>query len=180
MLNVLITLFVKVCTNCSPQREYVRLFDVTEKTGVRRHKTERHCHVCGELLRDSIVHFGEKGGMESPYNWEAAAEAAQEADVIVCLGSSLKVSSVTENSVSPKRTLFKVLYFILAKFENYTLFILFSVKYFKNTLLYRIALSKKIKSSLFIPFFLKYLIPVSSLSTNEHIQKYLLAPLALT
>ena len=35
----------------------------------------------------------------------------------------------------PKHTLFKVLYFILAKFKNYTLFILFfSVKYFKNTL----------------------------------------------
>ena len=36
--------------------------------------------------------------------------------------------------VLPKQTLFKVLYFILAKFKNYTLFILFSVKYFKNTL----------------------------------------------
>ena len=31
---------------------------------------------------------------------------------------------------------FKILYFILAKFKNHTLFILFSVKYFKNTLLY--------------------------------------------
>ena len=38
-------------------------------------------------------------------------------------------------SVVPKHTLFKVLYFILAKFKNYTLFILFSLKYFENTLL---------------------------------------------
>ena len=38
-------------------------------------------------------------------------------------------------AVLPKHTLFKVLYFILAKFNNNTLFILFSVKYFKNTLL---------------------------------------------
>ena len=35
--------------------------------------------------------------------------------------------------VLPKHTLFKVLYFIL--FKNYTLFTLFSVKYFENTLL---------------------------------------------
>ena len=36
-----------------------------------------------------------------------------------------------------------------------------------------------IKSTLFILFFLKYLIHVSSLSTNDHIQKILLAPLEL-
>ena len=33
-----------------------------------------------------------------------------------------------------KHTLFKVLYFILAKWKNYTLYF-YSVKYFKNTLL---------------------------------------------
>ena len=33
-------------------------------------------------------------------------------------------------------------------------------------------LSKRIKSTLFIIFFLKYVIRVSSLSANEHIQKY--------
>ena len=38
-------------------------------------------------------------------------------------------------AVLPKHTLFKVLYFILAKCKNYTLFILFSVKYFISTLL---------------------------------------------
>ena len=43
--------------------------------------------------------------------------------------------SSKESSVLPKHTLFKVLYFILVKFKNNTLFILFSVKYFKTTLL---------------------------------------------
>ena len=38
-------------------------------------------------------------------------------------------------AVLPKHTLFKVLYFILAKSKNYTVFILFSVRYFNNTLL---------------------------------------------
>ncbi len=33
----------QICTECVPQREYMRLFDVTEKTGVRRHKTGRDC-----------------------------------------------------------------------------------------------------------------------------------------
>ena len=40
-----------------------------------------------------------------------------------------------QEPVLPKHTLFKVFYFILAKSKNHTLFILFSVKYFKNTLL---------------------------------------------
>ena len=56
-------------------------------------------------------------------------------------------------SVFPKHTLFKVLYFNFAKFKNYALFILFSVKYFKNTL-FKDILSKSIKityNSYFFP-----------------------------
>ena len=82
---------LQVCIECSPRREYIRLFDVTENTGVRKHRTGRNCHKCKCELRDTIVHFGEKGGMQSPQNWEEAAEAAQEADTILCLGSTLKV-----------------------------------------------------------------------------------------
>uniref|UniRef100_A0A3Q3WMM2 protein acetyllysine N-acetyltransferase n=1 Tax=Mola mola TaxID=94237 RepID=A0A3Q3WMM2_MOLML len=81
----------QVCTSCSPIREYVRLFDVTERTSLHRHGTGRRCSHCGSELRDTIVHFGERGTLEQPLNWKGAAEAAGMADVIVCLGSSLKV-----------------------------------------------------------------------------------------
>ncbi|XP_067860168.1 NAD-dependent protein deacetylase sirtuin-7 [Heptranchias perlo] len=84
-------MYIEVCTYCSPNREYIRLFDVTERTSLHRHNTGRKCHKCGSELRDTIVHFGEKGTLEQPLNWKGAAEAAKKADVIICLGSSLKV-----------------------------------------------------------------------------------------
>ncbi|XP_037546154.1 NAD-dependent protein deacetylase sirtuin-7 [Nematolebias whitei] len=84
-------MFIEVCTTCSPVREHVRLFDVTERTSLHRHATGRRCSHCGAELRDTIVHFGERGTLEQPLNWKGAAEAAKKADVILCLGSSLKV-----------------------------------------------------------------------------------------
>ena len=74
-------------------------------------------------------------------------------------------------TVLPKHTLFKVLYFILAKFKNYTLFILFLVKYFKNTLLQDKIVYKDQKYFIYT-FFLKYLIRVGSLSTNYGIKNF--------
>ncbi|XP_066503007.1 NAD-dependent protein deacetylase sirtuin-7 [Hoplias malabaricus] len=84
-------MFIEVCVSCSPVREVIRLFDVTERTALHRHGTGRRCPYCGGELRDTIVHFGERGTLEQPLNWKGACEAAQQADLILCLGSSLKV-----------------------------------------------------------------------------------------
>eukprot|EP00112_Aurelia_sp_Birch-Aquarium-sp1_P003494 Seg1390.7 transcript_id=Seg1390.7/GoldUCD/mRNA.D3Y31 product="NAD-dependent protein deacetylase sirtuin-7" protein_id=Seg1390.7/GoldUCD/D3Y31 len=86
-------MFVEVCEECEPQRVYWRLFDVTESTRLRRHTTTRKCHYCHHKLSDSIVHFGEKRQLSYPQNWEAAFDHAKEADLILCLGSSLKANS---------------------------------------------------------------------------------------
>ncbi|KAI2798238.1 NAD-dependent protein deacetylase sirtuin-7 [Blomia tropicalis] len=85
-------MFIEICKCC--KKQYIRSFDVTEKTALRRHITGRKCHTCSPeegILIDTIVHFGEKGKIKFPLNWEAASETAKKADLIICLGSSLKI-----------------------------------------------------------------------------------------
>jgi len=82
-------MFTEICPSC--EKRYYRVFDVTELTGLRKHKTGRTCDKCNTELSDTIVHFGEKSHPSWPHNWQDAEDHADETDLILCLGTSLKV-----------------------------------------------------------------------------------------
>lgn len=84
-------MFIEVCPAC--ERQYYRQADITEKTSRFRHKTGRKCHTCAEPnnnLIDTIVLYGERSRTKWPMNWDRAEKAAKKADLIICMGSSLK------------------------------------------------------------------------------------------
>lgn len=84
-------MYIEVCPTC--ERQYFREADVTQQTCRFRHKTGRRCHTCLEPdnnLIDTIVLYGERSRTKWPMNWERASKAAQNADLIICMGSSLK------------------------------------------------------------------------------------------
>lgn len=84
-------MYIEVCPTC--ERQYFREADVTQRTCRFRHKTGRRCHTCLEPdnnLIDTIVLYGERSRTKWPMNWERASKAADQADLIICMGSSLK------------------------------------------------------------------------------------------
>lgn len=84
-------MYIEICQSC--ERQYFRQGDTTDKTARFRHKTGRKCHSCkppNNELKDSIVLYGERSRSDWPMNWHKATRAAEKADLIICIGSSLK------------------------------------------------------------------------------------------
>eukprot|EP00053_Salpingoeca_punica_P014414 m.131078 g.131078 ORF g.131078 m.131078 type:complete len:630 (+) comp16449_c0_seq3:222-2111(+) len=80
---------IEFCPAC--KAEYVRPFDVTNASRYRYHKTGRSCERCSADLNDTIVYFGETGKADSVHQWGPALNAAKETELIICIGTSLKV-----------------------------------------------------------------------------------------
>ena len=102
-------LYLEVCWCGGCGREYMRTFDVSARINgsdcvecLQRvphfcHCTGRECE-CGGMLKDSIIHFGENLP-EQPL--KDGFGHAENADLMIVLGSSLRVSPACE---MPKAT----------------------------------------------------------------------------
>jgi len=89
--------------SCEDEHIHYRCFDVTEKTNIKRHKTGRNCSKCQKPLSDTIVHFGEMNRFNNPYRWESAEINVNDADLIITVGTSLKVLTAYK-VLWPKKT----------------------------------------------------------------------------
>jgi Sir2 family len=83
VVRISITLFLRLCLSSSDFRAVATY----EKT-VHDHRTGRKCAVCGGVLHDSIVNFGDFLPAEP---LELARQHAKQADLCLVLGSSLTV-----------------------------------------------------------------------------------------
>ncbi len=79
---------LETCYKC--KKKHWRDFPVRNNWNSHKHETERICDVpnCGGELLDTIVNFGEDE-LEVP--WNRAVENCSKADLIIVLGSSLRV-----------------------------------------------------------------------------------------
>jgi len=102
-------MYAERCSNCHEDCSVTyRIFDVTDKTGFRRHKTDRQCSRCDGELFDTIVHFGEKNpeNCRYPYNWKGVykhLEKTEDLGCIICIGTSCKVLEAYKH-LWPKET----------------------------------------------------------------------------
>ena len=68
--------------NCENQKTTIGDFGVSHETG-------RNCERCGAVLKDTVIGFGENL-KDAPY--QKATEEAQHCDLMICVGSSLRIS----------------------------------------------------------------------------------------
>lgn len=85
--------FLEICENNRCKREYFRDQVVgkvsTDQAESHDHRTGNNCDACGSPLRDAIIHFGELLRQEQQ---EIAFKMSHNADLALCIGTSLRVS----------------------------------------------------------------------------------------
>ncbi|CAJ1952699.1 unnamed protein product [Cylindrotheca closterium] len=91
-------IFVETCDDC--HKVFHRDFEVPKDDSLE-HETGRHCEDCGGILRDSIIHFEED--LPEPSLTKAMNKFA-ESDLIIVVGSSLKVEPAAGLPFSNKHT----------------------------------------------------------------------------
>ena len=84
---------LEVCEKC--KKDYMRDFRVREAQKNKDHKTSRKCDKkeCSGQLHDSIINFGEA---LNPNIIQGAWDAGVKADLMLCLGSSLRVAPANQ------------------------------------------------------------------------------------
>ena len=82
---------LETCQKC--QTKYLRDFRTRTAAQVHDHATNRKCTKCGSILHDSIINFGEN---LPTYELETSFENANQADVCLVLGSSLRVTPAAD------------------------------------------------------------------------------------
>ena len=82
---------LETCQRC--QTKYLRDFRTRTASQVHDHATNRKCTKCGSTLYDSIINFGEN---LPKYELETSFTHANQADVCLVLGSSLRVTPAAD------------------------------------------------------------------------------------
>lgn len=84
---------LEVCEKC--KKDYMRDFRVREANKTKEHKTSRFCdnNDCKGQLHDSIINFGEP---LNPKIIKGAFDDGVAGDLMLCLGSSLRVSPANQ------------------------------------------------------------------------------------
>lgn len=79
---------IEYCANEDCKAIYHRAYSCRTAKEAKQHKTGRFCDNCQHELRDSIVSFGDS---LPEYDHDMGFKQAKKADLILCLGSSLRV-----------------------------------------------------------------------------------------
>ncbi|KAI9141877.1 DHS-like NAD/FAD-binding domain-containing protein [Paraphysoderma sedebokerense] len=82
---------IEKCSICGER--YYRSFRTREARNVRDHDTGRKCDMCGGMLRDTIVNFGETLPQDAV---QKSIQHASAADLCLVLGSSCRVSPAVD------------------------------------------------------------------------------------